>query len=124
TDQWELTQLVCAGKSVRIVEMPYISCNFAFLSGKADCVVLQGELTRPQPSLNNLFFASEQRIPLSDVSAIPIECEKTEKLRQPVILVNRRNYGMDGILKGYLGGNLVAHIQQLVVGFKMAPQFY
>ncbi|HWQ57373.1 MAG TPA: YhfZ family protein, partial [Clostridia bacterium] len=47
TDQWDLTQLVCAGKNVRIVEMPYISCNFAFLSGKADCVVLQGELTGP-----------------------------------------------------------------------------
>lgn len=124
TDQWELTQLVCRGKDVRVLEMPYISCNFAFLSGEADCVVMQGELSARQPNLNNLFFALERRVSLADVSAIPIECEKTEKLRQPVILVNRKNYGMDGILRSYLSGNLVSYIQNLVVEFKMAPQFY
>lgn len=124
TDQWELTELVCAGRDVRVLEMPYVSCNFAFLSGEADCVVMQGELSARQANLNSLFFAAERRMSLAEVSAIPIECEKTEKLHQPVILVNRKNYGMDGILKSYLSGNLVSHIQSLVIDFKMAPQFY
>jgi hypothetical protein len=63
-------------------------------------------------------------ISMADVSAIPIEGEKAEKLRQPVVLVNRNNYGIGGILKNYLSGNLVSHIQRLVIDFKMAPQFY
>lgn len=124
TDQWELTQLACAGKDVRIVEMPYISCSFAFLSGNADCVILQGELNSPQPNLNNLFLSGEQRISIADVCAIQIGGEKAEKLRQPVIMVNRKNYGISGILKSYLTGIAVSHIQRLVVEFKMAPQFY
>jgi hypothetical protein len=124
TDQWELTQMACKGKNVKLVEMPYISCNFAFLAGSVDAVIMQGELTSPQPNLNNLFFAGERRISMADVSAIPIEGEKAEKLRQPVVLVNRNNYGIGGILKNYLSGNLVSHIQRLVIDFKMAPQFY
>ncbi len=124
TDQWELTRLACAGKDVRVIEMPYISCNFAFLSGSADCVVMQGELHSPQPNLSNLFFGGERRVSISDVSVIPIEGEKADKFRQPVILVNKKNFGIGGILEHYLSGSLVARIQKLVVEFKMAPQFY
>lgn len=124
TDQWELTQAAVRGKDVKLVEMPYISCNFAFLSGKADAVIMQGELTSSQPSLNNWLFTGERRIAMSDVSAIPIQGEKAEKLKQPVILINKNNYGIGGILKNYLGGNFISHIQRLVIEFKMAPQFY
>jgi len=124
TDQWDLTQLACRGRDVKLIEMPYIACSFAFLAGSVDAVVMQGELNSPQPTLNNLFLAGERRISMADVSAIPVEGEKAEKLKQPVVLVNRHNYGMGGILKNYLGGNLVSHIQRLVIEFKMAPQFY
>jgi hypothetical protein len=104
--------------------MPYISCNFAFLAGNVDAVIMQGELTSPQPNLNNLFLAGKRRISMANVSAIPVEGEKAEKLKQPVILVNKNNYGIGGILKNYLAGNFVSHIQTLVIDFKMAPQFY
>ena len=124
TDQWELTQMACKGKDAKLVEMPYISCNFAFLAGNIDAVIMQGELTSPQPNLNNLFLAGERRISMANVSAIPVEGEKAEKLKQPVILVNKNNYGIGGILKNYLAGNFVSHIQRLVIDFKMAPQFY
>ncbi len=124
SDQWELTQQACRGKAVKLIEMPYISCNFAFLSGSVEAVILQGELTSPQPNLNNMFFAGERRISMGDVSSTPVEGEKAEKLKQPVILVNKNNYGIGGILKNYLAGNFISHIQRLVIEFKMAPQFY
>ena len=124
TDQWELTQMACKGKAVKLVEMPYISCSFAFLAGNVDAVIMQGELSSPQPNLNNLFFVGERRISMDNVSVIPVEGEKADKLKQPVILVNKNNYGIGGILKNYFFGNFVAHIQRLVIDFKMAPQFY
>lgn len=124
TDQWELTRLFCKGKKVELLEMPYISCNFAFLAGNIDAVIMQGELSSLYPSLNNLFIMNEHRIPLGHISAIPVAGEKAKKLKQPVIIVNRNNYGIGGILKNYLSGNAVAHIQRLVIDFKMAPLFY
>jgi hypothetical protein len=124
TDQWELTSLACKGKKVNLIEMPYISCNFAFLAGNVDAVIMQGELSSIYPSLNNLFFMNERRICMDHISVVPVVGEKVEKLKQPVILVNRNNYGIGGVLKNYLSGNVVAHIQRLVIEFKMAPQFY
>lgn len=124
TDQWELTKLVTKGKNIRILEMPYISCNHAFLSGAVDSVIMQGELGSTQPNLNTLFYTGDGRISSADISAIPIAEERSAELMQPVILINKKNYGIGGILKNYLLGELVAHIQKMVIDYKMAPQFY
>jgi hypothetical protein len=123
-DQWALTQAACKGKSVSLIEMPYISCNFAFLGGKVDAVIMQGDLSSIHPSLNNLFVPGENSHSMTKISAIPVAGENAAKLKQPVILVNKDNYGIGGILENYLSGNIVAQIQKLVIDFKMAPQFY
>lgn len=123
-DQWDLTQVVCAGRNVRLVEMAYISTVQAFLSGEVDSVVLRGEAGPALPGLSNYVFAAERLNNPALVSAVPLARQDMQALQLPVVLVNRKNYGISGILKTYLGGEVVSFVQQKVIRQEMAPQFF
>jgi len=125
TDQQRLTRMLCQGRDVRVLERPFLASGQAFLSGEADCVVMRGELVLEQPNLYDATAALlGRRIALSSISVIPIPAERMVGTQQAVVLVNRRNYGIAGILKKYLAGDLAGYIQKRVIKREMAPQFY
>lgn len=122
-DQWELTKAVSAGKDVHIVEMPYIGASQAFFGGEVDGVVFREEGAELLAQAR-LGLVGDKAANLKDISVVPIEGGGAQALQAPVVLVNRKNYGMTGILKRYLGGELVGYIQGQVVQHRMPPQFY
>lgn len=125
TDQWRLTQMLCEGKAVRVVELPYIASSRAFLAGEVDCVVQREELGPGYPNLFDLTSAAGGgRLLPGGLSVVPITGERAAAMQQPVVLVNRKNYGITGILRKYLGGNLAGYIQKRVIRQEMAPQFF
>lgn len=122
-DQWRLTKELVAGKDVQLMEMPFIPSRQAFISGQVDCVIMRddsvyraGTINAPMP----LF----QTISPENRSIVPISPEISSDMQLPVVLVNQSNYGMAGILRAYLGGELVAYIQKKVIDQQMAPQFF
>ncbi len=122
-DQWQLTQALIAGKQVRLVEMPFIPSRQAFFSGQVDCVVMRGESPYPMSALQT-GIPSFPPIYTGERSLVPISGALIDEMQQPVVLVNKNNYGMAGILSSYLGGDLVANIQKRVIDQQMTPQFF
>ena len=123
-DHVELTKMVCEGKNVKYVEMPFITANFAFYTGQVDCMVFRDGIEQNQDNLLNMALKNEKCISLSDISTIPILQGKAADMQIPVVLTNRNNYGIVGVLKNYLAGDLVSYIQERVLNGQMAPQFY
>ena len=124
TDQWELTQDLCAGKDVNIIKYPYLSASIAFLSGEVDGVVYRGDLDVILNDLYSLPFTMEKRITHEEVSVISISPAKASGMQLPVVLTNKKRYGMSGVLKRYLKTDIVAHIQRQVIDLQMAPRFF
>ena len=122
-DQWLLTQSLVTGKDVHLVEMPFIPSRQAFISGQVDCVVMRDDSVYR----NGLLGAAMpvfQTINPENKSIVSLPGELTAEMQLPVVLVNKKNYGMAGILRSYLGGELVAYIQEKVIDHQMAPQFF
>ena len=122
-DQWHLTQSLVAGKDVRLVEMPFIPSRQAFISGQVDCVIMRDDSVYR----SGLLGASTpifQSIRPEKKSVVPLSGELTWDMQLPVVLVSKKNYGMAGILRSYLGGEWVAYIQKKVIDQQMAPQFF
>lgn len=124
TDQWELTRLLCKDKQVELVERPYLSASIAFLSGEVDAVIYRGDLDIALNDLYPLPFTMEKRISNKEVSVVPISPIKLNNMQLPVVMANRKKYGMAGVIKRYLKSDLVAHIQRQVIGMQMAPRFF
>lgn len=124
TDQWDLTQLVCQDKNVKLVHMPYISTGLAFLSGEVDAVVHRDDILASPAGGQVLAVPFAPRIALADVTSLPIPEGQAPDMQLPVVLVNRKNEGIAGILRQYLGDEVVAYVQGRVVGYQMVPQFY
>lgn len=124
TDQWELTQLLCQDKQVEIVQRPYVSASVSFLSGEVDGVVYRGDLDVFLNELYSLPFTMEKRISRKGVSVVPIAPAKLPGFQLPVVLVNKKEYGMSGVIRRYLNSDVVAYIQKQVIGMQMAPRFF
>lgn len=122
-DQWRLTQSLVAGKDVRIVEMPFIPSRQAFISGQVDCVIMRDDSVY-RSGLLGAATPVFQAISLENKSIVPLSRELTGDMQLPVVLVSKKNYGMAGILRSYLGGELVAYIQKKVIDQQMPPQFF
>lgn len=123
-DQYRLTKELCRGKTVRFSEMPYISSRQAFFSGEVDALVFRDDSGAGLPYLNNLIMPAQMLVSPDRISSVPIALDAAEDMQLPVVLVNRKNYGMAGILKSYLAGELVSFIQEKVLTQQMAPQFF
>lgn len=124
TDQWELTRGLCADKDVNIIKYPYLSASIAFLSGEVDGVVYRGDLGVILNDLYPLPFTMEKRISREEVSIVPINPMKAAGMELPVVMTNKRKYGMAGVIKRYLKRDVVAHIQRQVIDLQMAPRFF
>ena len=120
-DQLLLTKALSKGKKVNFAKMPFISSRQAFLSGKVDGVVMRSD----SPQIASLYLMPDtKQINSESISTVPISAELCENMQLPVVLGNKRNYGMRGILQAYLGGELVSFIQNKVLEQDMAPQFF
>lgn len=124
TDQWDLTQLVSRGVDVKLVHLPYISTALAFLAGEVDAVVQRGTLADLRGDAQAFSAAMKPRILPEDVTSLPIERGQDPAMQLPVVLVNKNNEGITGILEQYLSGAVVSYIQNRVVQYQMSPQFY
>lgn len=124
SDHAKLTKIICEGKDVKFFEMPYIAAHVAFYTGQVDCIVLRDGIESVNENLLNVALKNEACISISDTSKIPIMHSDAADMQIPVALINRNNYGITGILKNYLSGELVGYVQNRVLKGQMAPQFY
>ena len=123
-DQVEITKRLCEGKKVTIKEMPMITANYAFYSGEIDCMVFRDSIKKDNETLLNFILKNDISISPNEISEIPIDSDGCSDMQLPVALVCKSNYGMSGILKNYLSGDLVGYVQNQVLAENMAPQFY
>ena len=123
-DQCRLTMELCHGKDVKFIEMPYISSRQAFFLGEVDALVFRDDSVMGMPFLNNLIAPSQRFVNPDLTSSVPIELDIAGEMQLPVVLVNKKNYGMSGILRSYLGGDVVSFVQKKVVDLQMSPQFF
>lgn len=124
SDQVELTNYICSSKDVNIKEMPLISASYAFYTGKVDCMVFRDGIENSQDNLLKFVLKNEECVDASEISRITIDTALNKNIQLPVVLINKENYGIKGILKNYLSGELVSYIQKKVISGQMAPQFY
>ncbi|MDR2483540.1 MAG: GntR family transcriptional regulator [Treponema sp.] len=107
-DQYHLTQKICRGKNVRIIERPYNSCWALFLAGDADFLV----------------FRYYQSLRDAKVAVSPIESGGDPDFITPAVLINTNNYHIAAILKPYLDPRIIAEGQAAVKERRQAPQIY
>ena len=124
SDQVEITNYICCNKDVKIKEMPLISASYAFYTGQVDCIVFRDGIENSHDNLLNFVLKNEKCINPENISRITIDTALNKDIQLPVALINKDNYGMKGILKNYLGGELAGFIQKKVISGQMAPQFY
>lgn len=124
SDHAKLTKIICEGKNVELFEMPYIAANVAFYTGQVDCMVSREGIEDVDENLLNFVLKNETCVLPSNTSKIPIMQGDAADMQIPVALINRNNYGISGILKDYLSGELVGYIQNRVLNGQMVPQFY
>lgn len=122
-DQVAITRRLCEGKNVTIREMPFVSAMYAFYTGKIDCLVFRDGIENSRDNLLNLVLGSENCVPVSQISSIPLPWHSKD-MERPVALVHRDNYGIKGILGNYLFGEQVAELQKQVINGTKVPQFY
>lgn len=124
TDQWELTNMLCEGKRVKLVELPYIATGTAFLAGEVDAVVQRKDIAQQGTGIAQINFTGDSPVSLENISLAPISGERALEMQLPVVLVNSRNYGIAAILKNYLDDEVISYVQRRVINHQMAPQFY
>lgn len=113
-DQLHLTQMLCRGKQVQIVEFPFVGFRDIVASGKIDCTLFR------DGSWNNDWQELHMHtIPLTQIPAVAAVDTQT-----PVVLVRRDNYGIDRLLNKHLDPAAVVRIQQQVLNGERSMKFY
>ena len=113
-DQKVLTDRLCQGKNVEIVEFPFIGFKDIISSGRIDATVFRG-----------ISWNSElETLGLSIVPLNHIEGFEKEKTNTPVVMVRKDNYGIDRLIKKYMDTEKAAVIQQEVLDGRRAMKFY
>ena len=118
-----VTQMACAGKQVKIREMSFLSGIYAFYMGEIDDIVFRNGFEASTGDLLKLAMKDKNGISHDQISELPLD-EVNRDMQLPVVLVHRDNYGMVGILKKYLAGDVVGAIQRQVLNGSMVPRFY
>jgi hypothetical protein len=104
-DQYLLTQKLCKGKKITIIERPYLTCRAMFLSGDIDFLV----------------YRDEQRLRDTKSTVIPIEGGGKPDYLIPAVLINKNNYHIASILKLWLDSRIIAEGQSAVLEFRREP---
>lgn len=113
-DQCVLTEKLCKGKQVEIVEFPFIGVEDILMNRKVDCVVFRKIGWNEHAEQYQL-----NEVPIEGIRGFSIEDMNT-----PVILVNDKNYGMDRLLAKYLDAERISKIQQEVLNGDRTMKFY
>jgi len=117
-DQEYLTKLVCKNrKNIIFKQTPsFLNTRVSITSGEADVTVAN---TLVAKSLGPKYQAhiKELRIP-------GYETEDIERLRTPVILLLKDDYGLDIILKQVLKASIVSNSQKKVMAGEQPPNYY
>ena len=113
-DQKVLTDILCEGKDVEIVEFPFIGFGDVIRRGRIDCAVFR--TIGPEQEL--------ERLNLNCVPLEGIEGFEKEKTNTPVVVVRKDNYGIDRLIKKYLDTEKAGTIQREVLDGCRAMKFY
>ena len=113
-DQKVLTDRLCQGKKVEIVEFPFIGFEDIVKSGKIDCTVFRG--VGWSESAKNINMGI---IPLNNIEGF-----EKENTNTPVVLVRKENYGIDRLMKKYLDISRIHQIQKEVLDGRRTMKFY
>ena len=113
-DQINITQRLCADKSVELVEFPVLSFEDLINTKKLDCVVyrsLRQSVVKKIEDINSC--------PIPDLPGFSMK-----ETRTPVILINKANYGIEKLLSKYISSGPTREIQAEVLEGKRAAKFY
>ena len=113
-DQKVLTEKLCRGKAVEIVEFPFIGFEDIVRSGKIDCTIFR----------DLGWNAKAETLGIRAVPLTGIEGFGQEDTNTPVVLVRKGNYGIDRLLKKYLNIPEISRIQQEVLDGRRSMKFY
>jgi hypothetical protein len=108
-DQFILTQQLCAGKRVKLINCTYATCRALFLSGEVDCIIYRNE---------------KEWIDCDGVWAHPLDVRDAQNYLAPAILASRGNIGIGPILRKYLASSEIARYQKSVLSGEIIPQYY
>lgn len=112
TDQYNLSQMLCEGKSVDFVQVPYVSFSELLSTKTVDCFIY-----RQDGWYNN---------EAPDLAAYPLdflECSAWDTVT-PVILTNKDNYGFKKLLRQCISAKKAYEIQEKVIRGEKAVKFY
>lgn len=113
-DQKVLTEKLCEGKNVEIVEFPFIGFEDIVRSGRIDCTVFRGVG----------WNVEAEKLGIRGVPLTGIEGFSSEETNTPVVLVQKENYGIDRLLKKYLYVDEISRIQKEVLDGSRTMKFY
>ena len=113
-DQRVLTEKLCLGKKVEIVEFPFIGFEDITRSGKVDCVVFR----------HIGWSRDADKLDFREVAIEGIDGFSKEDMNTPVVLVRKENYGIDRLLKKYLNIRNISCIQEEVLSGIRTMKFY
>ena len=113
-DQKVLTEKLCRGKQVEIVEFPFIGFEDIIRSGTIDCTVFRGVGWNTDAEKLGM-----RAVPLGNIEGF-----SSEETNTPVVLIQKGNYGIDRLLKKYLDLAEISRIQQEVLCGQRSMKFY
>ena len=113
-DQRVLTEMLCRGKQVELVEFPFVGFEDITSSGKVDCVVFR-DVTW-QLDEKNVHFGV---VPLDGIPGF-----SREETNTPVVLLRKGDYGIDRLMKKYLDVAEIGRIQKEVLSGKRSMKVY
>ena len=113
-DQKVLTEKLCEGKKVEIVEFPFIGFEDIVRSGRIDCTVFRGVG----------WNTDAEKLGLGAVPLTEIEGFSAEETNTPVVLVRKNDYGTGRLLKKYFDGAEISRIQKEVLAGSRTMKFY
>ena len=113
-DQKILTEKLCEGKNVEIVEFPFIGFEDIVRSGRIDCTVFRGVG----------WNTDAEKLGLGAVPLSTFEGFSAEETNTPVVLVRKVDYGTGRLLQKYFNGQEISRIQQEVLDGRRTMKFY
>ena len=109
-EQVYITELVCRGKNVQVLEMSYVDSYIAFVRKQVDLLVSRFESG----------FAEKYHVRYEGLSHFNCDVDSTT----PVIVVNKENYGIAKLIRNIINPKEIGNIQQQVITGQIDPSVY
>ena len=109
-EQVYLSELICKGKNVEILEMPYADSYKAFIRKQVDLIVSRFESE----------FVTKYNIKYESLSNLNCDVD----CMIPVIVVNKDNYGIAEFIRNIIDIKAISNIQKQVIAGEIDPSIY